>query len=116
MATARGAGSLSELARLGFTDLEATITKLDQLVSKVGDGGRVALASLAKSANPDQALNALLWLADTDAKTLKNLLKKNDSADRLCLVLGASTALVDFLRRHPNQLSLFEKPLVAIDD
>jgi len=96
VATARGAGSLSELARLGFTDLDATITKLDQLVSKVGDGGRVALASLAKAGNPDQALNALLWLADTDAKALKALLKRNDSADRLCLVLGASSALVDF--------------------
>lgn len=116
MATARGVGSLSELARLGFTDLEATITKLDQLVAKVGDGGRVALASLAKAGNPDQALNALLWLADTDAKTLKAILKKNDSADRLCLVLGASSALVDFLRRHPEQLSLFEKPISTLDN
>ena len=116
MATARGAGSLSELARLGFTDLDATITKLDQLVSKVGDGGRVALASLAKAGNPDQALNALLWLADTDAKALKALLKRNDSADRLCLVLGASSALVDFLRRHPAQLALFEKAITALDD
>lgn len=116
MATARGAGSLSELARLGFTDLEATIAKLDQLVAKVGDGGRIALASLSKSGNPDQALNALLGLADTDAKTLKHLLKKNDSADRLCLVLGASSALVDFLRRHPQQLALFEKPVVTPDN
>ena len=114
MSGARGAGSLTELARLGFTDLEGTIGKLDQLVSKVGDGGRVALASLAKAGNPDQALNALLWLGESDSKQLKQILKKNDSADRLCLVLGASSALVDFVRRSPEQLALFEKPVVTL--
>jgi len=116
LALARGSGSLTELARLGFTELEATIGKLDQLVKLVGDGGRLALASLAKSGNPDQALNALLALAELDRARLKHLLKKNDSADRLCLVLGASSALVDFLRRHPDQLELFEKPFARLDE
>ncbi|MEY4410565.1 MAG: hypothetical protein RLZ69_139 [Actinomycetota bacterium] len=74
MATARAGGSLTELAKLGFSDLEGTIPKLDQLVKAVGDGGRVALASLAKSANPDQALNALLWLAETSQSALKAIL------------------------------------------
>ena len=115
MATARAGGSLTELAKLGFSDLEGTIPKLDQLVKAVGDGGRVALASLAKSANPDQALNALLWLAETSQSALKAILKRNDSADRLCLVLGASSALIDFLRRHPDQLAIFEKPVSGLD-
>lgn len=115
MATARAGGSLTELAKLGFTDLEGTIPKLDQLVKAVGDGGRVALASLSKSANPDQALNALLWLAESQQAALKAILKRNESADRLCLVLGASTALIDFLRRHPDQLHLFDKPVTALD-
>ncbi|MFM7029559.1 MAG: hypothetical protein ACKOWK_00625, partial [Micrococcales bacterium] len=116
MASARSGGSLTELARLGFSELEATVGKLDRLVSLVGDGGRVALASLAKAANPDQALNALLHLAESDVKALKGLLKKNESADRLCLVLGASSALVDFVKRHPETLSLFEKPVSSLDD
>ncbi|MEN9714834.1 MAG: hypothetical protein RJA35_301, partial [Actinomycetota bacterium] len=76
----------------------------------------IALSSLSRAGNPDQALNALLWIAETDRNRLKQLLKKNDSADRLCLVLGASSALVDFLRRHPDQLALFEKPVAALDD
>ena len=101
--------SLSELARLGFLDLEGTVGKLDQLVAKVGDSGRSAFASLARSASPDQALNALLDLADIDAKTVKKLLAKEHSADRLILTLGASSALVDFLRRRPSALALFEK-------
>lgn len=116
MALSRGGGSLTELARLGFTELEPTIGKLDALVKLVGDGGRLALASLAKSGNPDQALNALLALGEVDRSRLKQLLKKNESADRLCAVLGASTALVEFLRRHPDQLSLFERPAAALSD
>ena len=111
MSASRSSGSLSELARLGFTDLEATIGKLDRLVSTVGDGGRVALASLSKSANPDLALNALLEISESQPRVLKGLLRRNDSADRLCLVLGASSALVDFLRRHPASLSVFDKAI-----
>ena len=101
--------SLSELARLGFLDLEGTVGKLDQLVAKVGDSGRSAFASLAKSASPDQALNALLDLADINTKLVKKLLAKETSADRFILTLGASSALVDFLRRRPEALVLFEK-------
>ena len=109
-------GSLSELARYGFAELSSTVQKLDQLVSKVGDAGRSAVASLAKSANPDQALNALLDLAEIDKTKLKKLLGKSESADSLCHVLGASTALVDFIRRHPENLALFEKPITKLDD
>ena len=101
--------TLSELARLGFVDLEGTVGKLDQLVKKVGDAGRSALASIAKSAAPDQALNALLDLAEIDPKFIKKLLSKEASADRLVLTLGASSALVDFLRRRPSALRVFEK-------
>ena len=104
--------TLSELARLGFVDLEGTVGKLDSLVSKVGDSGRSAFASLAKSASPDQALNALLDLAEVDAKYLKKLLGKEASSDRLVLTLGASSALIDFLRRRPTALKVFEKELV----
>ena len=101
--------TLSELARLGFLDLEGTVGKLDQLVAKVGDSGRSAFASIAKSASPDQALNALLDLADIDVKTVKKLLAKEGSSDRLVMTLGASSALVDFIRRRPQALSIFEK-------
>ena len=99
--------SLSELARLGFTDLEGTLPKLDQLVAKVGDSGHSALASLSRSASPDQALNALLDFADADPKGMKKLLGKEAIADKLALVFGASTALVDFVRRHPSALEIF---------
>ena len=104
--------TLTELARLGFSDLDGTLAKLDELVAKVGDSGRSALASLSRSASPDQALNALLDFAEIDAKFVKKLLAKEPTADRLALVFGASSALVDFCRRQPElTLPVFaEKP------
>ncbi len=112
--TAERSFGLTELAKYGFADLGSTVAKLDQLVGLVGDSGHSALASLAKVADPDQALNALLDLADKNRAAVKKILVKSDSADRLCRVLGASSALVDFLRRSPQQLVLFEKPIHRI--
>lgn len=110
MAYTDRASGLSELARYGFSDLSSTVSKLDELVAKVGDSGRSAIASLGLSADPDQALNSLLSLADVDKAQVKHLLKKPDSANRLCMLLGASSALTDFVRRLPEHLKLFEKP------
>jgi glutamate-ammonia-ligase adenylyltransferase len=99
---------LSELARYGFVDLEATVSKLDALVTKVGDAGRAALAELGLAANPDQALNALLDLADIDKARIKKILGKPDLSARLIRTLGASSAMVDLLRRKPELLAIFE--------
>jgi len=113
MADARSFG-LSELARLGFVELDATIKKLDALVAAVGDSGRSALDPLSRSASPDQALNALLDLADIDRAELKKLIKNAESAERLILTLGSSSALVDFVRRHPESLKVLDKSQVKL--
>jgi glutamate-ammonia-ligase adenylyltransferase len=110
MAEARQA-SLSELAKYGFVELSSTMAKLDELVRAVGDPARSAIAQLARSADPDQALNGLLSLAEVNRSQTKKLLSRADSSLRLCLVLGSSSALTDFLRRHPESLSLFEKSI-----
>ena len=108
MANDRSLG-LSELARFGFVDLSGTISKLDELVKLVGDSGRSALAALGVAADPDQALISLLNLATAHPAKTKALLKKDDSARRLCALLGASSALTDFIMRHPQQLEVFDK-------
>lgn len=100
---------LSEFARYGFADLSGTVGKLDQLVKLIGDSGRSAVAALALSPDPDQALNGLLDFAERDRSTVKKLLHKHEVAVRFCAVLGASKALTDFLRRHPQFLETFEK-------
>jgi glutamate-ammonia-ligase adenylyltransferase len=106
--------SLSELAKYGFADLSSTFPKLEQLVRAVGDNGRSALSSLALSANPDQALNYLLNLADIDQSKIKKILSRQDSADRLCRLLGASEAMGDLVSRHPELLANFEKPIESL--
>ena len=106
--------SLSELAKYGFADLSSTFPKLEQLVRTVGDNGRSALSSLALSANPDQALNYLLNLAEIDSAKIKKLLGKEDSANRLCRLLGASEAMGDLLMRRPEHIALFEKPISTL--
>ena len=99
---------LSELAKYGFVELEATMPKLDQLVKAVGDSGRSALAELGFSANPDQALNALLDLVELDRGAVKKLLGKTDSAARLVRTLGASSAMIDLLRRRPEFIGVLD--------
>ncbi len=106
--------SLSELAKYGFADLSSTFPKLEQLVRAVGDNGRSALSSLALAANPDQALNYLLNLAELDSSKIKKLLGKEDSANRLCRLLGASEAMGDLLMRRPELIASFEKPITGL--
>lgn len=109
MATARSNGSLAGLAQYGFVDLEGTIAKLDELVSLVGDSGRSALAALGKSASPDQALNFLISIARDNKAIVKKLLGKEESANSVCRLLGASSALADFVQLNPSALKVFEK-------
>ncbi len=116
MAYANRSSGLSELARYGFVELDATLAKLDQLVALVGDVGRSAIAYLGQSADPDQALNGLLGFAESHKSQIKSLLKKPESALRLCLLLGASAALTDFVRRAPENLERFAKPASLFED
>ena len=98
------ANPLSELARLGFESLSETMPKLDQLVDQVGDWGRSALSFLSKAQSPDQALNGLLRLAETQPKLISKLLSNEDSGVRLCKILGASDGLLDLITRKPSLL------------
>lgn len=109
MATARSSGSLAGLAKYGFVDLDGTIAKLDELVSLVGDTGRSALAALSKSASPDQALDGLILLSRENKSAVKKLLGKEESALRLAKLLGASSALSDFVSLNSFTLKEFEK-------
>jgi len=109
MATARSSGSLAGLAKYGFVDLDGTIAKLDELVTLVGDSGRSALAALSKAASPDQALDYLIVLSRDNKSVIKKLLGKEDSSLRLCRLLGASSALADFVSLNPAVLKEFEK-------
>jgi [glutamine synthetase] adenylyltransferase / [glutamine synthetase]-adenylyl-L-tyrosine phosphorylase len=117
MSTSRSSGALASLAKYGFTDLDGTIAKLDELVSLVGDSGRSSLASISKSANPDQALDYLIRLSRDNKTAVKKVLSKEESALRLCKLLGASSALAEFVQLNPAVISEFDaEPKLLVHD
>jgi glutamate-ammonia-ligase adenylyltransferase len=110
--------SLSELAGYGFINLEPALKNLEELVALIGDRVRPSLAFVAKAQNPDQSLELLLRLSRNHTGPIKSFCAKASHLERLCLILGASSALFEFLDRHIEHLSLLEgKPrLPSLED
>lgn len=98
--------SLSVLARHGFEELSATLKRLQELVTLVGDSGHSALAYLADSASPDRALIGMLRIAEVAPSGVAKILAKPKHAKRFARVLGASDGLTDHLVRFPALLSV----------
>jgi glutamate-ammonia-ligase adenylyltransferase len=95
--------TLTDLARLGFAELDRATTLLAELdsIRPIAD----ILPVFADAADSDQALGmlgALLrrWPTETGA-----LLDDPDAARRLVRVLGGSSGLAEFLLRRPEELS-----------
>ena len=89
------------LLRLGFQDVDQAGRDLEVL----GVEGEPLLAILGRTADPDQALSALVRLADASpdgAGLVSEIAADEGTAMRLLLVLGASPALADHLTRHPE--------------
>ncbi|HEY4224672.1 MAG TPA: bifunctional [glutamine synthetase] adenylyltransferase/[glutamine synthetase]-adenylyl-L-tyrosine phosphorylase [Pseudolysinimonas sp.] len=101
--------TLTELARLGFVDLDAAGVALAEVPSD-----RVAL--FAQVADPDQALRLFRGLAESAPDAVAPLLRDGAASLRLFRVLGASSGLADFLAHHPEQLSLLLLPLRGPSD
>jgi glutamate-ammonia-ligase adenylyltransferase len=96
--------TLTELARLGFADLDAAQAGLARVPVE-----RVAL--FAQVADPDQALQQLRGLTESAPDAVAPLLADDAASLRLLRVLGASSGLGDFLAHHPEQLSVLRQPL-----
>ena len=95
--------TLTELARLGFAELESSGDRISELAFDE------LLPHFALAADPDQALRLLGRLREVAAKPLAVLLAKPDAAARLIQVLGASEGLGEFLIRRPAELSALAK-------
>ncbi|HEU0205345.1 MAG TPA: bifunctional [glutamine synthetase] adenylyltransferase/[glutamine synthetase]-adenylyl-L-tyrosine phosphorylase [Pseudolysinimonas sp.] len=100
----RATTTLTELARLGFADLDAAGAGLPAVPSD-----RVELFALV--ADPDQALRLLRGLIESAPDDVAPLLADHDASLRLLRVLGASSGLGDFLAHHPEQLRVLRAPL-----
>src|SRR3954453_12253955 len=101
MARAHGLLSTGNLVRSGFQDSE----RASELLGGLGDAGEPLVALLARTADPDLALETVTRLhaaaPDRDA-LLAALVDDEGTAMRLLSVLGMSAALGDHLLRHPE--------------
>jgi glutamate-ammonia-ligase adenylyltransferase len=93
--------SAGSLIRSGFQDSDRAAGQLRSL----GDAAEVLVAPLARTADPDLALDTLIRLhaAASDGDTLLTALAEDEgTAMRLLSVVGMSAALGDHLVRHPG--------------
>ncbi|MBX9470944.1 bifunctional [glutamine synthetase] adenylyltransferase/[glutamine synthetase]-adenylyl-L-tyrosine phosphorylase [Microcella sp.] len=99
----RHVSTLTELARLGFSELSAARDALD--------GFEPLLDAFGTAADPDRALRQLGRLREQHPDALSAPLADNDWAARVVRVLGASEGLGEFLRRRPDELAALREPL-----
>ncbi|HWR85085.1 MAG TPA: bifunctional [glutamine synthetase] adenylyltransferase/[glutamine synthetase]-adenylyl-L-tyrosine phosphorylase, partial [Rhodoglobus sp.] len=102
----RTTSTLTELARLGFTDLSDAAARLEGVPAEL-------VPAFAAAADPDLALTQLLTLREHAAQRVDAVLATPEAARALLRVLGASEGLGTFLRRRPEQLDALLDPLEA---
>jgi len=105
----RATTTLTELARLGFADLDAAGAGLTAVPPE-----RVELFALV--ADPDQALRLVRGLIESAPEAVASLLADDGATLRLLRVLGASSGLGEFLAHHPEQLGVLRAPLTGPGD
>ena len=100
------------LARQGFFDTD----RAQKLLGEVGDVAKPLIPLIARSADPDLALASLVDLADA-ANDRDDLLREaaddEGSSMRLLSVLGASQALGEHLRKHPDHWHELRDPTLG---
>lgn len=105
--SSRGEATLSELARLGFAELESAKTGLEAFSSDV-------VPHFSVCADPDQALRYLIQLHERSPERVARIVDVPDAAVRLFRLLGASAGLGDFFRRRPDELAFLDKPFARL--
>ena len=90
----RSPSTLTELARLGFSELSEARDALEEFES--------LLDAFSLAADPDRALRQLVRLHEQHPDALRPVLDDSTWAARLVRVLGASEGLAEFLRRRPD--------------
>mgnify|MGYP000070025607 CR=1 FL=1 len=106
--------SLAQVARAGFTDLEAGRASVERVATLAGITVEDALLIFASSADPSRAGTEFARLYDLDTSSVTSLARDPEALRRLVLVLGGSRGLAEFLQRHPASLRVLRKPLSAL--
>lgn len=104
----RTPSTLSELARIGFTELTAARDQLEGFPPRLHAMFRVA-------ADPDRALRLLLRLSERAPTQLESLIADDATAERLIRVLGASSGIGEFFARRPDELGVLRSTSAPLD-
>ncbi|MCC2032203.1 bifunctional [glutamine synthetase] adenylyltransferase/[glutamine synthetase]-adenylyl-L-tyrosine phosphorylase [Microbacterium allomyrinae] len=106
MTASERSGSLTYLARLGFSRLAEADGLLDELETDAGVPRSAALEAAAHAADPDEALIGLTRLARRDAAVVRQARADPQAWRALWALLGASTGFGEFFLRHPAEVAL----------
>ena len=101
----RAQSSLTNLARIGFSRLDAAAGQLDELSELVGVDRKALLADAASAADPDEALAGLLRIALRRSEVVSTVLQDPHGRRVAWRLLGASCGFADFYLRRPDQLA-----------
>ena len=105
MSASERPGSLTPLAKLGFSRLGEADAFLRELADEAGLPRESALEGATYAADPDEALSALTRLARRDAPAVRAVCRDPRSWRALWALLGASTGFGDFFFRHPEEVA-----------
>src|SRR6478735_5712675 len=97
-------GSLTPLARVGFSRLGDAEQLLDELATLTGIPREDLLERAATAADPDEALLAVTKLARRDGPAVRRAHGRTGAWRALWALLGASTGFGEFFVRHPAEL------------
>ncbi|MEW1833582.1 bifunctional [glutamine synthetase] adenylyltransferase/[glutamine synthetase]-adenylyl-L-tyrosine phosphorylase [Microbacterium sp. NPDC079995] len=102
MASTERRAALTDLARAGFSDLEASSDALDELSSLTGVDRDELVEGARRAADPDGAVQSCVRIGRRDAGAVCSAL--TDASTVLWSLLGASSGFADFFLRHPEEL------------
>lgn len=105
MSASERPGSLTHLARLGFSSLRDADDLLQELESEYHLDRATTMAGASEAADPDEALGALARIARRDIGAVRSLIADAEGGRALWALLGASTGFADFFLRHPAELA-----------
>ncbi|WP_187978217.1 bifunctional [glutamine synthetase] adenylyltransferase/[glutamine synthetase]-adenylyl-L-tyrosine phosphorylase [Mycetocola sp. JXN-3] len=110
----RPATGLSVLARIGFAELTAARTLIEQLGEVGWPVEPDTLEEFAAAADPDEALRTLLRLGETRPDLLSEIAQDPFWRRALIRVIGVSEGLADFLLRHPEECRVLAEPSLVL--
>ncbi|MCU1425234.1 MAG: bifunctional glutamine-synthetase adenylyltransferase/deadenyltransferase [Microbacteriaceae bacterium] len=96
--------TLTDLARVGFTDLETARERLAEI-------DELTVPWFANAADPDQALLLLTRLRENAPGETAAVMADAAAGARLVRVLGASSGLGEFFLRRPSELDALLQPI-----